>query len=278
MSYPEAVDEILAHFLTDFDINCRPYLLKSYITKELEKTYSTEHVDTIVEKYYNVIQKFLMEEYDSRLKDDQLLRYEFLDAEGTRVKGIGKGSTSRLRLLQNALNSISNAEFERLSAVILKWMGCREVWATPLSHDQGLDAFGYYYGFKKYLPRRCVCTVVMLAQAKHYRKHKVGTKDIREFVGSYDLAVHKIFSTLDAKYSQLLIKPFGPTLLVFLTTQEVPMTFKRLADKAGVVVLAAEDIYYIIIKRRFLRALKWSKSNLVRKLQELAIGPEVASN
>ena len=220
--------------------------------------------------YLTQITEILIDEYNERHKTKQLLRYEFLDSEGTKIKGIGRKHTPRLRMFQNALNNISDTEFEQLSASILKFMGCYDVWVTPASHDQGLDAFGYSREVEKYLPSNSKCIIVMLAQAKHYRKTKVGTRDIREFVGSVDLAIHKIFSSVDNKYNDLVIKPFGPTILVFLTTQEIPQTVKRVAAKAGLIVFTPVDIYNIFQKRAIMKRKKWLERNVVRELRKLA--------
>jgi hypothetical protein len=206
------------------------------------------------------------------------LRYEFIDPEGTKIKGIGRKYGARLRMFQNALNSISDTEFEQLSAVILKFMGCYKSWVTPVSHDQGLDAFGYSREIEKYLPSNSKCPVVMLAQAKHYAKAKVGSRDMREFIGSVNLATHNIFSDIDAKYTDLEIRPFGPTVLVFVTTQEIPQTVKRLANKSGIIVLTSSDIYNIFQKRAIMRGKRWQERNIVARLKKLAKIVVVADN
>lgn len=269
MPLPESVNEIIAHFLAEYDVESHPQLLRNYITSFLLQKYSQESTSGILDLYYETIKKILMEEHDVRVKSGQLLRYSFLDALGERIKGVGRLYKRRQRIFQNALNSISHAVFEQFSAIILKWLGCREVWVTPASHDQGVDAFGYSYEFKKYLSARSGCTIVMLAQAKHYIETKIGTKEIREFIGAFDLAVHKIFSTVDDRYELLEIKPFGPNVLVFLTTQEVPRTVKQLATGAGILVLTAEDIYEMFEKRGFLRRTRWSQRNIQLQLERM---------
>lgn len=270
MAFPEPVDEVIAYFLTEYDVNSRPQFLKKCIELFLAKKYTAKYISLITDKFLTQITKILMEEYDERQKTKQLLRYEFLDSDGTKIKGIGQKHTAHLRVFQNALNNISDTEFEQLSAVILKSMGCYDVWVTPASHDQGLDAFGYSRELEKYLPSNSKCIVVMLAQAKHYNKTKVGTRDIREFIGSVDLAIHEIFSSVDNKYDDLVIKPFGPTVLVFLTSQEVPQTVKRLATKAGLVVFTSVDIYNIFQKRAIMGRKRWLERNVVRELRKLA--------
>src|SRR2546425_403825 len=71
---------------------------------------------------------------------------------------------------------------------------------------------------------------------------KVGSRDIREFVGSSRLAALKIYSKFDERYEHLDIRPFAPVALVFVTTQEVPRTVKHMARSAGIVVLTSDDL------------------------------------
>ena len=157
-----------------------------------------------------------------------------------------------------------------LSARLLALLGCDEAWLTPASHDQGLDSFGYSQAFGPTTPReiRQQCRIVFLAQAKHYEKHKIGSRDLREFVGAVELAIHKIFSTVDAKYDDLTIRPFGPTVMVFLTTQELPFTVKTIGRNAGIVVLSAQDLAIALSNKRIVNKSRWTKSALIRDMRK----------
>lgn len=132
---------------------------------------------------------------------------------------------------------------------MLEAAGCSYVRRTPASHDQGIDAFGHatYFHCKKGKWHAAEPKITFLAQAKHYRQCQVGTKDIRDLVGSYDLALHKVFSTVDIRYKELDLLPFAPVGLVFLTSEEIPLPVKRLASRAGIVVLSSDDLYDVLL-------------------------------
>lgn len=240
-----------------------------YIQKFLAKRYSSEVVYDTTAKYEKAIIQILMEEYGVRRETGSLLRYQFLDADGERVAGIGNTWNKQHRIFQDAINKLTDSEFETLSAKILLLLGCRESWVTPQSHDQGLDAFGYASAFPAGVPIQISdqCRIVCLAQAKHYRKHKVGSSEIREFVGARELAIHKIFSTEDQRYADLEIRPFGPSMMVFITTEELPRTVKLMGKNSGIIVLSAQDLAVIFLKARIVRVGNWSQSAIVRALK-----------
>ena len=270
MSLPEAAHETIAHFLTDFPHHQALCKTEEYIRKFLARRYASDVVDEIILKHYKGITSVLIDEYDDRRARQNLLRYRFVDNDGERVRGIGASWTKRYRIFQDALNGLTDSEFEALSARLLAILGCDTVWTTPTSHDQGLDSFGYSAPFSPYVPReiRQQCRIVFLAQAKHYNKHKIGSRDLREFVGAVGLALHKIFSTVDEKYAELTIKPFGPTVMVLLTTQELPCTVKTIGRNAGILVLSAQDLAIALTKKGIVSKSRWTKNGLVKDMRK----------
>ncbi len=264
MALPQPVNDVIAHFLTDFSWNHRACKLEDYVRSLLCKRYSPDYADELLQKYLSDIVNVLMDEYEARVRERDLLRYKIIDDNGEKVAGIGSRWQNRLIVFQDALNALTHAQFESLSARVLGAMGCSRVWVTPESHDQGLDSFGYGRVFSRNVPLEVAqqCPVVFLVQAKHYTKEKIGTRDIREFIGSYDLAVHKIYSTQDEIYVDLTLQPFGPAVLVFMTTQEIPKTVKRLAAKTGVVVMASQEICSVMIRSRLLHGVAWQRRAL----------------
>ncbi|MFA6091983.1 MAG: restriction endonuclease [Elusimicrobiota bacterium] len=269
MAFPEAVHEVFSHFLTEFLPTQKESKLADYVLGFLSKRYAVEFAEEITEKYLKPISERLMDEYEYRRKEKELLRFRFLDAEGTRIAGVGRTWQSRLRIFQDAINNLTAVEFEALSARVLALLGCGQVWVTPQSHDQGLDAFGYAPVHSRKVPQDIAsqCRLVYLAQAKHYKKHKVGSRDIREFVGSVELAVHKIFSTHDTKYSDLEIRPFGPSILVFVTTEELPRTVRLMGKNAGIIIVSAQNLAALFLRARILRTSNWRRQRIISALR-----------
>jgi hypothetical protein len=220
--------------------------------------------------FLDKVRSTLIDEYNTRFGKKHTLRFRFLDEDGEKIAGIGHHAEKEKIRFQNAINELSCSEFESLSAYILKLAGCETFWKTPDSHDQGLDAFGY----RNFLERRDgewfagIPRLIFLAQAKHFSDCKVGSKDIREFVGSFKLAAHKIYSTVDEKYTDLTIPPLAPVALLFITTEEVPLTVKRMAVKAGIVVLSSDDLYDVLIRSWSDRPVRLTQNWFIKKLRK----------
>lgn len=269
MALPEAAHETIAHFLTEFSHNQSLCKTEDYIRKFLGRRYAPDVADEIILKHYKAITSVLIDEHDRRRQSHNLLRYTFSDDEGDRIRGIGDSWARQYRIFQDALNGLTDSEFEALSARFLAILGCDTVWTTPASHDQGLDSFGYSIAFDTTVPKeiRQQCRIVFLAQAKHYNKHKIGSRDLREFVGAVELAIHKIFSTVDSKYNDLTIKPFGPTVMVLMTTQEIPYTVKTIGRNAGIVVLSAQDLAIALSGKGIVSGSRWTKKSLIKDLK-----------
>jgi len=62
---------------------------------------------------------------------------------------------------------------------------------------------------------------------------QVTTGDVRELVGSKELLVVKVFSTVDERYKELRLRSYAPIAVALITTEEVPTTVRGLADRAG---------------------------------------------
>src|SRR5206468_2828750 len=117
---------------------------------------------------------------NTRYADKRPLRFQIADTAGVGeiVEGYSPAKLAKEIRFQNALHSTRPDEFEKLAAVILRILGCKDAFFTPSSHDQGIDAFGYQdligptaYGITHGL--------TWIAQAKHYLASHVTTGDVR---------------------------------------------------------------------------------------------------
>lgn len=242
MNNVELLNEVIAHFLTVFPVKSPPRELRGYVAELLKLSYSEEVSEEFVASRFEDLRDALVKEFNERGEDGTSLRYAFADDDGEYVEGNGGlGQADRIAF-QDGINSLTSVEFEAFSAHLLRLASCNRVWKTQETHDEGLDAFGYMPYFQINNEWIGSPEVVFLAQAKHYSDCKVGSRDIREFVGSSRLAALRIYSKIDDRYTDLDIKPFAPIALIFVTTQEVPRTVKSMGRASGIVVLTSDDL------------------------------------
>jgi len=239
-----AFDLVVSHFFTDFDPQSRPRALDRIMRDVILTKYSASETIDVVDKYTRALQELLVTEFNLRYTTGKTLRFTIADKDGEgRIIAGSKSSTNRSQIeFQDLVNTLTPAEFEGLAAYVLSYIGCDVAFRTPQSNDQGLDAFGY----RPFLPETSHGTenwIVFLAQAKHYRKAQVGTKDVREFIGAATLAPYKIFSDADAIYTLLELKPFAPSALILITSEEVISSVRRLAEQAGIVLYDSSDLH-----------------------------------
>jgi hypothetical protein len=250
----------LSHFLCEFDPKSKKRLTRDVVSRIALPFFSADMVDEFIDERLPEFQQVLVEEFNERYRDKRPLRFQIADPAGVgvMVAGYQRKSLSKEIRFQNSLNRATAAEFEKLAAVMLRKLGCTAVFATPSSHDQGIDAFGYL-GLVQPTPYGVTHGLTWIAQAKHYRATDVTTGHIRELVGSKELLLAKVFSTVDQRYKELRLRPYAPTAVALITTEEIPSTVRRLADSAGVFVFAASDLFYLLgpsLKDHSLAALR----------------------
>lgn len=238
-------EQLLLFFLTEFTEDTPASYVETAARGFLRRTYSLEWIDGFWEKAGESVISDLVEEHNRRITDGFPIHFTFVDDEGRKICGWSNPSVSlKTTVFQQALLRLTDDEFERLSGRILHFVGCLNAWATPISHDQGIDAFGNFPLFN--LPRISgeshEFLVWIIVQAKHYNKEKVCSSDIREFLGSGKLAKYEIYATEGKKYQQLKLKPVGPIALVLVTSGEVKRTAKLIAEKAGILLVTASDL------------------------------------
>jgi hypothetical protein len=69
---------------------------------------------------------------------------------------------------------------------------------------------------------------------------------VRGLVGSKELLITRVFSTVGERYKELRLRPFAPIAVALVTTEEIPTTVRRLADGAGIFVFASSDLFHIL--------------------------------
>lgn len=244
--YEDIREEILVYFLTEFPTD-RPVAYVEAIVKQfLSATVGEERAEEFWEKMGELVILDIVQEFNRRSELGLPLRYELADDVGRKIRGRADTDEERIHaVFQEALTSISDTDFEKLSARILQWAGCSSFWSTPASHDEGLDAFGLMnLDFPTPNdPEAIFPAVSMIAQAKHYSKEKLRTGHVREFVGSGVLASYRVFSTAADKYTELDLRPFTPIVFFLMCSGEVTRTARGLAKLAGVFLITSWDVF-----------------------------------
>jgi hypothetical protein len=263
----------LSHFLCKFDPASRRRKTRDVVREVALECFSAEKVNEFLDSSLSHFQKMLVEEFNSRYSNKTPLRFQIADATGigTVVEGYRSPKLAREIHFQDALHKITAKEFEKLAAIVLKLIGCKEVFFTPESHDQGLDAFGYQ-DIVPPTPYGTTHRLTWIAQAKHYLASSVTSGNVRELIGSKELLVARVFSTVDERYRELRLRRYAPTAIALITTEEIPSTVRRLAEGAGVFVFAACDLFHILSPRlrqnatSGIRALIRQESKSIREL------------
>jgi hypothetical protein len=250
----------LSHFLCEFDPKSKKRLTKDVVRGIALPVFSEEKVNEFIDYRLTKFQQELVEEFNDRYADRRPLRFQIADTAGVGVMVSGYRSKKLAKEIrfQNALHKTTAEEFETLAAIVLKILGCTKVFSTPSSHDQGVDAFGYR-SLVDPTPYGVTHGLTWIAQAKRYHSAKVTTGDVRQLVGSKELLVAKMFSTVDERYKELRLRPYAPTAVALITTEEIPTTVRRLADGAGVFVFASSDLFYLLgpsLKKHTLTAVR----------------------
>jgi hypothetical protein len=147
------------------------------------------------------------------------------------------------------LQKLSPYDFELLCKQVLKLIGAKDVILTKQTKDEGLDFYGRLSvvdliassSVFRFRPFESFLEIWLIGQAKHYRNTKVATPDLRELVGSVELASARAFSSSDPdKYPDLQIRVADPVFMLFFTTGEISVEGWRLIDRSGIVAMNGE--------------------------------------
>jgi len=271
-SYQIAREQLLQFFLTELSDTTPPAFVEDLAKGFLLRSHNLEWVNEYWENIGDDIISDLTDEYNRRIEDGFPIYFEFIDELGTKVRGCPNPHIPyNISEFQKALLLLTDSDFERLSGRILQLIGCTHAWVTPKSHDQGLDAFGCYNLFN--LPTISSVSNVfeswILIQAKHYNKEMVCSSEIREFIGSVELAKVHAFAVKGDKYPDLDLKPLTPITYILVTSGEVKRTAHILADKTGIILLSACDLC-VIFSTQWSTAPPTSLDEFIKKLRDEA--------
>lgn len=145
------------------------------------------------------------------------------------------------------LQQMDDRRFEAVCSGILEILGCENPTLTQKSADQGIDFFGQLrlegrLGQRFTMPgpdRRFSAWLV--GQAKRYRG-TASTPDLRELVGSVELAKARAFADDGSALPSLNMRVCDPVFYLFMTTGRLSSQIQRLVEASGIIALDGDSI------------------------------------
>ena len=153
-----------------------------------------------------------------------------------------------------ALQQLEPLPFEALCAGILSLLGVERPNLTLRSGDEGIDFYGRLY-LHNILPGDFYLTVEkqlamwMIGQAKRYQAGQVSTPDIRELLGSIELAKVRPHGTASETPEHPAIKICDPVAYLFFTTGRISRDVWQLLARTGIVAMDGEMIAAFLAER-----------------------------
>lgn len=179
---------------------------------------------------------------------DHIQGSSFIEPEDTDATRKAKKRRLNYESYEGFLRNLGWDEFEACCRGILAQLGCPSPKLTALSNDQGIDFFGRLslrdrLGNQSILPSvDSMLDVWMVGQAKHYQKTQVSTPDLRELVGSVQLARAKAFADGGAALQGLDLKVCDPVFYLFFTTGTISRDGYKLLDASGMISMNGAQI------------------------------------
>lgn len=142
--------------------------------------------------------------------------------------------------IYSSCSNLTPDEFETLSGRLLELLKVEKAFVSRRSADQGVDFFGRVpigkmlkpdlldMGAEKHM------FVWIVGQSKHYPKTKVSTAEIRELVGSVELARAKVFAGVKDPLDELKVRLCDPIVYMFFTTGTFTRDSRDLLTRSGV--------------------------------------------
>jgi len=165
----------------------------------------------------------------------------FVEPRDTEAVKREKESRAKHESYLDLFSELSPTEFEGLCGKVIHLLRVDEASVTRASADQGVDFYGRLPLGSIIKPseispgaEKNLCAWIV-GQAKHYQKTSVSTKDIRELVGSVELAKSKVFAGTADPLQGLDIRVCDPVVFLFITTGRFTRDSRDLLARSGVV-------------------------------------------
>lgn len=145
--------------------------------------------------------------------------------------------------IASSFEALTPTEFEVLCGGVLRFFGVSCPVISRRSADQGIDFYGHAPFTKVLAPERLPAGVErglrvwIVGQAKHYSSVKVSTKELRELVGSAELARSKTFVGSVDPLGELSTRICDPIFYMIVTSGRFTSDSRELVDRSGIIAM-----------------------------------------
>jgi Restriction endonuclease len=173
--------------------------------------------------------------------------------------GMNRGTdrcSLRSQISVSLIQALTPDLFEDLCVGVLSLLGARDYSGTKRTRDQGIDFYGRlvisdldpntspFFRITDHL------SVWLVGQAKHYPDGRVSSAEIRDLVGSINLARFKEYASTTDLMKSLPLRSCDPVFALFLTTGTFSRDAIKLATGSGVIVKDLDDICSLLADNR----------------------------
>lgn len=194
---------------------------------------------------------------------------------------VDKRKRANSRPMLEAIVALTEREFELLCGVLLSKLSVSIPYVTKSSGDQGVDFFGkanfgaFVSGTSLLGPVSYGADIWLVGQAKRYLKTRVKTSDLRELVGSVELARANISSDGGVALSEFNIRLCEPVFYLMVTSGQFTSGSERLLEAAGLIGLDGEKLANFLSDHNVGSDEDGSFDRSLFKQQIMAVSPDV---
>ena len=166
-----------------------------------------------------------------------------------------KGRRALTQAYVDAIARLEPHAFENLCAKTLTLLGVTSPKTTRQSGDQGIDFYGAVDAQSMFYPKDLYPTIQkqltlwVVGQAKHYLELQSGTAEIRELVGSLELARAKAFGSCTPDLDALNLRLVDPIFLIFISSGYISRNAWHLLKNSGVLAMDGDMLAAFLADR-----------------------------